>query len=209
VPLVHPEFGYIGTPSFRRGFIAFMVCGLVAGASGITIFKTDPDPMNSMAFAPAEALSSTARSTPGAIAESNSAKIEFAQRNPETGAIQPRCQKNVTEHIGRDCTAGQTRRARSMPALNERPAIAAVPIGHPDEPAVLPSEPAIRVAAIPETPAAAPDADAAPTPAVTEAPAPAASANKTRTRSNHVQRRDRNEYSRSANYSKSGYARLW
>ena len=100
---------------------------------------------------------------------------------------------------------------------NELPAIAAVPIGHRDGPAVLPSEPAIPVAAIPETPAVSVNpsdaADAAPTPAVTESPAPAASAEKTRTRSNPVQRRDRNEYSRSVNYGnhyyQSGYARLW
>ena len=100
---------------------------------------------------------------------------------------------------------------------NELPAIAAVPIGHRDGPAVLPSEPAIPVAAIPETPAVSVNpldaADPAPTPAVTESPAPAASAEKTRTRSNPVQRRDRNEYSRSVNYGnhyyQSGYARLW
>jgi hypothetical protein len=218
---LHPEFGYIGTPSFRRGFIAFVVCGLVAVASGITIFKADPDPMNAMALAPAEALSSRAHFTPAGIAESNSAKIEFAQRNPETGAIKPRCQKNVTEHIGGDCTADQTRRPRSIQAINERPAIAAIPIGHRDGPALLPSEPAIPVAATPDGPDgsakpadAEPASDAAPAAAVVESPTPAASAKKARTRSSHVQRREWNAYSPSPSYSyhnyyQSGYARVW
>jgi len=228
VPLTHPEFGYIGTSSFGRGFIAFVICGLVAGASGIAIFKGNPDPdphpMSAMALAPAETLSSTAHSTLTRIAEGNSGKSELAQEIPGTRAIKPRCQKNATAHLGGDCTADQIRRPRSILALNERPAIAAVPIGHLDGPPVLLSGSAIPVAVTPETPAdSASPADVAPAadtaPAVTEAPAPAVSAKKTRTRSN---RRDRNEYSRSASYTKhyyqpnynnhyyqSGYARLW
>jgi hypothetical protein len=162
---LHPEFGYIGTPSFCRGFIAFVVCGLVAGASAVTIFKADPDPMNAMALAPADALSSTARSSPRGIAESNSGKGEFGQDTPTMGAMKPRCQKNATETLGGDCIAGQTRRPRFILALNERPAIAAVPIGHRDDPAVLPPEPAAPVvAALPEdtdtaTPAETPSAE--------------------------------------------------
>jgi hypothetical protein len=216
VPLTHPEFGYIGTSSFRRGFIAFVVCGLVAGVSGIIIFKTDPDPMSAMALAPAETLSRTARSTLAGIVEGNSWNGELAQGTPKTTAIKPRCQRNATEHLAGDCTAGQARRPRSILALNERPAIAAVPIGHLGGPPVPPSGSAIPVAVTPETQAdSASPADVAPAsdtaPAVTKAPVPAVSAKKTQTRSNHVQRRDRNEYSRSASYSnhQSGYARLW
>jgi rare lipoprotein A (peptidoglycan hydrolase) len=96
---------------------------------------------------------------------------------------------------------------------NELPAIAAAPIGHPDGSAIPPPEPAIHVAAMPETPAVSENpsdaADAAPTPAVTESPVPAASAEKTRARSNPVRRRG----SRSINYGnhdyQSAYARLW
>ena len=40
---LHPELGYIGTPSFARGFLVFVVCGLIAGASAITIFRAEPD----------------------------------------------------------------------------------------------------------------------------------------------------------------------
>ena len=112
MPLTHPEFGYLGTSSFRRGFIAFVVCGLVAGASGISMFKGNPDPdphpMNAMALAPAETLSSTARSTLAGIVEGNSWNGELAQGTPKTTAIKPRCQRNATEHLAGDCTAGQT-----------------------------------------------------------------------------------------------------
>ena len=229
MPLTHPEFGYIGTSSFGRGCIAFVICGLVAGASGIAIFKGNPDPdphpMSAMALAPAETLTSTAHSTLTRIAEGNSGKSELAQEIPGTRAIKPRCQKNATAHLGGDCTADQIRRPRSILALNERPAIAAVPIGHLEGRPALPSGSAIPVAVTPETPAdfaspadVARAADTAP--AVTEAPAPAVAAKKTRTRNNHVQRRDRNEYSHSAtnryyrpnyntNYYQGGYARLW
>jgi hypothetical protein len=228
VPVLHPEFGYIGTPSFSRGLIAFVVCGLVAGASAVSIFKADPDPRSAMALAPAEALSSTARSSPRGIAESNSGKGEFAQETPTTGAMKPRCQKNATEHLGGDCIAGQTRRPRSILALNERPAIAAVPIGHRDDPAVLPPEPAApAVAALPE------DADTA-TPAETPSAEPASPASlpavtPTKTRERHRERAQRREgdrarrrerehheyastprhYSNRQAYQARGYAGLW
>jgi hypothetical protein len=42
--------------------MALLVCGLLAGASGVAIFKAepDPDPRDAMALAPAETLGSTA-----------------------------------------------------------------------------------------------------------------------------------------------------
>ena len=200
-----------------------MICGLVAGGSGIAIFKGNPDPdpdpgpMKAMALAPAEILSSTAGSTLSGIAGGNSSKL--AQ---ETAAIEPRrCRNNATEHLGGDCIAGQTRGPRSIRALNEQPAIATVPIGHVEKLPDMSSGSAIPVAVTPETtadsagPADVPSAvDTAP--ALTEAHAPAVSAKKTRTRT--VQRRDRNDYSSSTrytnryyqpNYYQSGYARLW
>jgi hypothetical protein len=176
-----------------------------------------------MALAPAEGL--RARSTPTGIAESNSRKGEFAQENP---TMKARCQKNATEHLGGDCIAGQTRRPRSTLALNERPAVAAVPIGHRDDPAVLPPEPAAPVvAALPEdadtaTPAETPSAE--PTlPASLPAVAP------TKTRERHRERVQRREgerahrrerehreyastprhYSNRQAYQVGGYAGLW
>ena len=219
MPLTHPEFGYIGSCSFRRGFIAFAICGLVAGGSGIAIFKGNPDPdpdlspMKAMALAPAEILSSTAGSTLSGIARGNSG--ELAQ---ETAAIKPRCRNNATEHLGGDCIAGQTRGPRSIRALNEQPAIAAVPIGHLEKLRDMSSGSA---AVTPETtadsagPADVPSAVGT-APAVTKAHASAVSVKKTRTRS--VQRRDRNHYARSTrytyryyqpNYYQFGFVRFW
>jgi hypothetical protein len=220
VHLTHPEFGYVATSSFRRGIIAFVICGLVAGGSGIAIFKGNPDPdpdpgpMKAMALAPAEILSSTAGSTLSGIAGGNSSKL--AQ---ETAAIEPRrCRNNATEHLGGDCIAGQTRGPRSIRALNEQPAIAAVPIGHLEK---LPDMSSGSAAVTPEAtadsagPADVPSVvDTAP--AVTKAHASAVSVKKTRTRS--VQRRDRNHYARSTrytyryyqpNYYQFGFVRFW
>jgi hypothetical protein len=89
-------------------------------------------------------------------------------------------------------------------ALNERPAIAAVAIGHPDGPAVLRSEPKIPVA---EAPGLAKPEDAAATTPVEAQPgaqsqtasveqptaAPAASAISARVRSKTVRHRDRDD----------------
>jgi hypothetical protein len=213
--VLHPEFGYLGIPNFGRRFIVFAVCGLVAGASGVNIFiaDRDPDPKSAMALAPG---------SPAEIAKSPSGTREFARKSSDTGAIKPRCQNSATEHLGRDCTAGQPRRPRSIVAINERPAIAAVPIGHRDEPALLPLEPVVPAAATLEEArvGSANTADAVSAAETTEVlPAPSVK----ETRSNHVRqhdrnhsksvrRRDHNEYYFSPNYSnrvQNGYARLW
>jgi len=109
----------------------------------------------------------------------------------------------------------------SILAINERPPIAAVAIGHRDEPALLPSEPVVPAAARSEETrvGSANTADAVSAAESTEVlPAPSVK----ETRSNHVRHdrnhgksvrgRDRNEYSFSSNYRhsvQSGYARLW
>jgi len=217
VPLTDPEFGYIGTSSFCRGVITFVICGLVAGGSGIAIFKEnlDPDPMTAMALAPAETLSGPARLM--RIVEGNSGQGGLEQEAFKRAAVEPRCQSGNTEHLGGDCIAGQINRPRSIRPLNERLPIAAVPIGRLDGPSDMPST-AIQIAVTPETPVeSANPADDAPAAdiaaAIMEAPVPTVSAQKTRTRGKHVQRRG----SRSASYSKhyyqpayrSGYARVW
>jgi hypothetical protein len=38
----HPEFGYVGTSSVSRPFMAFVVCGLFAGAISVAIFNPEP-----------------------------------------------------------------------------------------------------------------------------------------------------------------------
>jgi hypothetical protein len=215
VRVLHPEFGYVGTSSLCRILVAFLVCGLIVGASSVIRFKAapQPDPKDAMALATGAALSSTP-SIPAAIAEPSSDKGEFAQKPPDTGAIAPML---------------RSRSPRSIQAINERPPIAAVPIGHADRPAVLSSEAAIPVTATPETPASSSNpTDGAPPvdPSIalaTEAPAPVASAAKRPAHSNHVRRRSGSDYSRSANYAghynqsrpnyqsyyQSGYARVW
>jgi len=139
-----------------------------------------------MALATGEAVSNTP-SIPAAIADTYSDKGEFAQRPPNTGATAP----TLT-----------SRRPRFIQAINERPLIAAVPIGHTDRPAVLSSAPGIPLPATPATPASpsnptddAPAADAS-IASATEPPAPVASAEKRPPPSNHVRRRGRSEYAR-------------
>jgi hypothetical protein len=225
VPLacdLYPQFEYVGSAPRKLGLaLAFVV----AGATGIAVFMADsgpdPDPMNAMALAPVGVLSSATIAPPAGNAKTQAAEAAFVQKPLEAGGSKPPCQENNAKNLGGDCTPGKAHKPRSIEAVNEQPAIAAVPVGHNDGRALLPSKPAIPVAVTPDGPDASakpadaePATDAAPTSAVVESPTPAASAKKGRTRSSHVQRRDRNAYSRSSSYSyhnyyQSGYARVW
>ena len=219
---LHPEFGYIGSAPklFRKlGLVsAFVAFGLMAGVSGIAVFMAgpDPDPMHAMALAPSEAL----LSTPPASAPPANAVAAEEQKTLNAGVTLPPCGGYVSERLGDDCSSFRMHRSRTVPAMNERPAIAAVAIGRRDEPAALPPQPAVNVAAIPQTP---PDDSAVPADSVevpaaapaTAAVAPVAKA--ARSRSRHVARREgyssgRSSWARSA-YSGSsrggGYAGMW
>ena len=219
---LHPEFGYIGSAPklFRKlGLVsAFVAFGLMAGVSGIAVFMAgpDPDPMHAMALAPSEAL----LSTPPASAPPANAVAAEEQKTLNAGVTLPPCGGYVSERLGDDCSSFRMHRSRTVPAMNERPAIAAVAIGRRDEPAALPPQPAVNVAAIPQTPPddSAVPADSAEVPAAapaTAAVAPVAKA--ARSRSRHVARREgyssgHSSWARSA-YSDSsrggGYAGLW
>ena len=222
VRVLHPEFGYVGTPSLNRPFMAFVVCGLIAGAISVAIFNPEPDydRMDAMALAPTEAL----------IAPKPAQPATQSEKRPVTNG--PSAQKT------------RVVRVRPLRAVNERPLIAAVPIGHRDDPTVLPASPPTPIAVSPllAVPPEEPKAIAAPTdtsiveatpadaaPATEPTPSafmPTVTSKKTRPRVHHAQdetrSRRRNQYSdasrysaRSSSYSVSntyvqgGYARVW
>ena len=176
---LHPEFGYVGSASLWRKLslvLAFLVFGLVAGASGLAVFMADVDrnPKLAMALAPAETLDRATSST--AIAETEAVEAASAQKSSKAAGIQSPCRESIRVNSAVDCTSGKERKPRSILALNERPAIAAVPIGHRVDPTVLPSEPVTPViVALPkdvtpiETPSAEPTQGAV-TAAPTETP---------------------------------------
>jgi hypothetical protein len=214
VPFVsdlHPEFGYMGSgPGLRRKValvLVFVVFGLVAGLSGITVFmaRPDADPMQAMALAPAEALIPL----PAAPADNPAAVPTSSQRGIKAARIKPPpCRENAMENLGGDCAPA--RAAKPAPAANERPAISAIAIGHPAEPAPLPPpQPAATVAAtMPEVSTQAETPEAAPAPTGTEPP-PAAVKRARPARSHHVQRRDYAPPRSSSYYQSGGYARVW
>src|SRR5271166_2230118 len=138
VPLardLHPESGYVGSAPrvFRKlGLVsAFVVFGLMAAASGVAVFMTgpEPDPMNAMALAPSEALISTSPSS----ALAATAKPVEGQKTFNAGVTQSPCRDYVSERPGDDCNSVRVHRARPVQAMNERPAIAAVAIGHRED----------------------------------------------------------------------------
>jgi hypothetical protein len=203
---LHPEFGYAGsTPRMLKlGYLAaFVVFGLVAVVSGVAVFMAGPntDPMNAVALAPAEALSPSASPS----SASPKAKAVKGQEILNAGAIQSPCRDDV-ERLSDDCASEGMHRSRPVLAVNERPAIAAVAIGHREDPVAVTPQLADPVAAVPEPPqdGSTVPADVAP---ATDSAAPVAK--HSRTGSRHVARRE--GYSHSARQSNhaGGYAGLW
>jgi hypothetical protein len=147
VPLVrdlHPEFGYLGSLHlFGRKLgllLAFIGFGAIVGISGLAVFMTNeqPDPMKAMALAPPDALSPASGLIMPAPVDA-SVPIEFAQRAAETKTARPACREGAAA----DCpapTVPKVHRLRPTPAANERPAIAAVPIGRVEPPQAIPAE---------------------------------------------------------------------
>jgi hypothetical protein len=210
---LHPEFGYVGsTPRlFRRvGLVlAFVIFGVIAGMSSVSVFVVqpapEPDPMQAMALARPEPL-------PGARISAAQPVEGFSQKEDKARAIKVPCREAPSESLAGDCPRGRAAgKAHAAPAVNERPAIAAVPIGHRDDPAVLAPEPATAPAAAIPQPleiAAAP-ADDAPAAQPATAAAPVVAPPKTRARQ-QVQRRARREYSASPGwYSHSGSSQAY
>jgi hypothetical protein len=191
----------------KLGYVsAFVGFGLVAVVSGVTVFMAGPDTdsMNAMALAPAETLTSTSPSSASA------AKAEAAEEQEilNAGATQSPCRDYVSERLSDDCPSERGRGSRPVLAANERPAIAAVAIGHRDDPVAVTPQLATPVAAIPEPPQ---DGSTVPVDPANVAPATdfvAPAAKHSRAGSRHVARR---EYSHSArqSYHAGGYAGLW
>jgi hypothetical protein len=179
----HPEFGYVGTSSASRLFMAFVVCGLFAGAISVAIFNPEPDhdPMDAMALAP-EALIApkpdqlATQSEIRPVTNEPSAKKtdeKGANASRKEGWIKPTCRENLGEVPEGDCTPFRVVRVRPVRAVNERPLIAAVPIGHRDDATALPASPPALIAVSPSlaVPPEEPKAISAPTEiSVVEAP---------------------------------------
>ena len=243
---LHPEFGYVGSAPrvFRRLrlVLSFVVLGIVGAASGVTVFMASPgsdpgtiaNPLDAMALAPAEALIEPKLARPAEQPASRPANASVVEKT-DVGSTKPTCREGFSEAEG-DCI--RVRVVRPLRALNERPLIAAAPIGHRDDPTVL-LEPSDLVgagpgpAAPPEKPSAMPAptetaiAEAMPadvTPAAEPtppAPAPRATSHKSRPRVHHVRNESRSSrrtgYSYTSGYSsrassyssQGGWARLW
>ena len=241
---LHPEFGYVGSASrvFRRLRLvfSFVALGIVGAASGVAVFMSSPDsdpgiganPRDAMALAPAEALIEPKL----ALAEARPAPRPAdasAVEKADVGSAKPTCQQGLGE-TEVDCI--RVRVVRPLRAVNERPLIAAAPIGHRNDPTVLPASPSDPVEASPWPAAPEEKLGAIPTPtetanaeaipagiaAVAEptppapAPAPRVTSNKSRPRVHHVRnesrssRRNGYSYTARSSYSfQSGWARLW
>jgi hypothetical protein len=209
---LHPEFGYFGSAArlFRRLrlVLSFVVLGILGGASGVAVFMAGPasdlgtgaNPLDAMALAPTGSL------------------IEPKLALPEHSAKWI-CGQSLGGAREGDCIRLDIGKVRPLRALNERPLIAAVPIGHRDDPATLPSPPSApvgaspSVAAPPQQPTAIPaptetavaeatPADAAP---VVEPTPRAVAANRPRPQVHHARSESRsgrrNNYSYASSYS--------
>jgi hypothetical protein len=221
VPLVrdlHPEFGYLGSfHLFGRKLglvLVFIGFGVMAGMSGLAVFMTDEqsDPMKAMALAPPDAMRSDSGLVMPAPVDA-SVRIEPAQKPAESKSSRPTCQDGAVA----DCALPNVPKVHRVRPANERPAIAAVPIGRVDPPQVVPAEashsPAssepVPVAAVPESAdvSSAP-AEAAPVAAPVAPPA----VKKPRQRVEQAERRSREREPSRGNFGSpvwAGYARVY
>jgi hypothetical protein len=155
VRVPHPEFGYADTSDYSfLTFMAFVVCGVVAGTISIAILNSEPDhdPMDAMALAPADALTAPKPAEPATQFErrlANGPSARKAGDKGKAGSIKPICGESPGEVREGDCTPIRVGRIRPPRAVNERPLIAAVPIGHRDDPIVLPASPPAPIAVNP------------------------------------------------------------
>jgi hypothetical protein len=247
VRVLHPEFGYVGSSSLCRTFVALVICGLIVGAISAGIFKLEPDrdPMDAMALAPAETLNDLKPTQPPQFQRkpANAPSVqkidsEGTKASLKAASIKPTCREHLGEVPEGDCAPVRVVRVHPVRAVNERPLIAAVPIGQRDDSRVLAAPPPTPANLSPSIPPEEPKA----TPALTEAsvaeatpadaapaaePTPPASnptvtSKKPRPRVHHAQdeprSRQREQYSYASSYStrsstynisQSGYARVW
>ena len=167
---LHPEFGYLGSAPrvFRRlGLVlSFVAFGIVAGASGLAVFMTSPDsdpvtsanPLDAMALAPSEAMIDPKPAQPATQSHkkpANGPDEEGATATP-AGSSKPTCRESLGAVPEGDCTPIRVVRVRPLRSANERPLIAAVPIGQRDDPTMVPAPPA-TAAAVSPSPVVAPE----------------------------------------------------
>ena len=179
----HPEFGYVGSPPSllpRLGIVfSVVVLGLVAGAGGAKMLTLQPpadaNSARAVVVAPSEAsiaaLGSAAKET-GDSSKSASAVTGQAPSKP-AAAGWPCREEPGTQVPENDCASVRVVRPQRAPSANERPAIAAVAIGHRNDPAMLPAEPA-SAAAPPEHAGTTAPVDTVPAAKPTPVPPPTA-----------------------------------
>ena len=241
---LHPEFGYFSSaPRVVRRLrlvLSFAVIGILGGASGVAVFMASPDsdpgtsanPLNAMSLAPAEALIEPEFALLAVQPAPRPANASAAEKT-DVGSTKPTCRESRGEADEGDCIRIRVR-VRPLRAVNEQPLIAAAPIGHRDDPTMLPAPPSARVedsqppAAPPESSRAFPGptetavaeatpADAAPAAEPTPpASMPRVSSKQPRQRVHHASGRNHYSYAGSNRariseyrYFRGGYASLW
>ena len=116
-----------------RTFVAFLVCGFIAGAISFGIFNRQHDrgPLDAMALAPAETLK------PQKAPSVQKIDSEGTKASSKADWIKPTCREHLGDVLEGDCAPVRVARVRPVRAVNERPLIAAVPIGQRDTPGCL------------------------------------------------------------------------
>jgi hypothetical protein len=159
----HPEFGYVGSPRSllpRLGVVfSVAVLGLVAGAGGARMLTLQPRADANPARVVPAAAGDASIAAPGSAAGKTGGKS--APSKPVADGS-PCREESATQVPGNECAPVKVVRPQRAQSANERPAIAAVAIGHRDDPTMLPAEPASPAAAPPEQAEPAAPAETAP-----------------------------------------------
>ncbi len=136
----HPEFGYFSpSPNLRRKLWLATVTGLLVGAGGLGMFMTRGNLPKAFALAQIEGLGTEPSSTTPRTEPAAPLKPAVAKQLSEVESGRAPCQDRKSTDSNGNCDSPTVR--KPIRALNERPAIAAVSIGHTDgAPAATASE---------------------------------------------------------------------
>lgn len=143
----HPEFGYFcPSPGLRcklRIAVAFIVMGVVAGASGVLVLKAahDPDPGRVLMIMRTDEAPASADTIPAASAAMVTPSPErlrpsegSGQPRPSEGSGQAACEQDAPAsqtwaYLDGKCVAGRARKARAARPTTSGSAVTAAPPG--------------------------------------------------------------------------------
>jgi hypothetical protein len=128
---MHPEFGLLcPTPRLRRRVRIIVACA-VLGLIAIAVLRASNSPPSAITRAAGEDAASAAQDAGPAATLAVPSRTEAAQSEPgKTGCEQDNSVRRTWAYLDNKCVAGKARKPRIVRLTADRPALAAIALGH-------------------------------------------------------------------------------